>query len=69
MRISAERLIAESEATGFQPDFLEKAFQLLALLDAANSHPGKLALKGGTALNLFDSRLIFSALHLSELNP
>ncbi len=56
MRISAERLIAESEATGFQPDFLEKTFQLLALLDAANSHPflrGKLALKGGTALNLF----------------
>lgn len=56
MRISAERLIAEAEATGFQPEFLEKSFHLLALLDAINSHPflrNKLALKGGTALNLF----------------
>ena len=34
MRISAERLIAESEATEFQPDFLEKMFHLLALLEA-----------------------------------
>ena len=39
MRISAERLIAEAEATGFQPEFLEKTFHLLALLDAINSHP------------------------------
>ena len=56
MRISQDRLIAESEATGFQPEFLEKTFHLLALLDAISSHPflrGKLALKGGTALNLF----------------
>lgn len=56
MRISADRLIAESEATGFQPELLEKTFHLLALLDAIISHPflrGKLALKGGTALNLF----------------
>lgn len=46
----------EAEATGFQPDVLEKAVQLLGLLDAIRSHPfliGKLALKGGTALNLF----------------
>ena len=56
MRISPERLSAEAEATGFQPELLEKTFQLLGLLDAIDSHPflrGKLALKGGTALNLF----------------
>ena len=56
MRISQGRLIAEFEATGFQPEFLEKTFHLLALLNAIDSHPflkGKLALKGGTALNLF----------------
>ena len=56
MRISQDRLIAESEATGFQPEFLEKTFHLLVLLSTVNSHPflrGKLALKGGTALNLF----------------
>lgn len=56
MRISQERLAAEAEATGFQPEMLEKTFQLLGLLGAINTHPflqGKLALKGGTALNLF----------------
>ena len=56
MRLSPERLAAEAEATGFRPDVLEKAIQLLGLLDAIHSHPflrGKLALKGGTALNLF----------------
>ena len=56
MKISQERLTAEAEATGFQPEVLEKTFHLLGLLDAIDSHPflrGKLALKGGTALNLF----------------
>ena len=56
MRISPERLTAEAEATGFQSELLEKTFHLLGLLDDINSHPflrGKLALKGGTALNLF----------------
>ena len=56
MRISPERLSAEAEATGFRADVLEKAVHLLGLLDAIQSHPflkGKLALKGGTALNLF----------------
>ena len=56
MRLSPERLAAEAEATGFRPDLLEKAIQLLGLLEAIQSHPflrGKLALKGGTALNLF----------------
>ncbi|MCY4529260.1 MAG: nucleotidyl transferase AbiEii/AbiGii toxin family protein [Chloroflexi bacterium] len=56
MRVSPEKLALEAEATGFQPDVLEKVVQLLGLLDAIRSHPflmGKLALKGGTALNLF----------------
>ena len=56
MRISAEKLIAEAQATGFRPDVLEKVAHLLGLLDAVRSHPflrDKLALKGGTALNLF----------------
>ena len=56
MRISLQRLIAEAEATGFRADVLEKAAQLLGLLNSIQSHPflrGKFALKGGTALNLF----------------
>ena len=56
MRLSPETLAAEAGATGFRPDVLEKAIQLLDLLEAIQSHPflrGKLALKGGTALNLF----------------
>ena len=56
MRISPESLVAEAGATGFRADVLEKAAHLLALLKAIRSHPllgGKLALKGGTALNLF----------------
>ena len=56
MRISPERLNAEAEATGFRADVLEKAVHLLGLLGAINTHPflkGKIALKGGTALNLF----------------
>lgn len=56
MRLSPETLAAEAEATGFRPDVLEKAIQLLDLLETIQSHPflrGKLALKGGTALNLF----------------
>ena len=56
MRISPESLVAEAGATGFRADVLEKAAHLLGLLKAIRSHPllgGKLALKGGTALNLF----------------
>jgi len=56
MRLSAEKLAAEAESTGFRPDVLEKVAHLLGLLDTLQSHPflkGKLALKGGTALNLF----------------
>jgi hypothetical protein len=56
MRVSQEKLTIEAEATGFRPEVLEKVAHLLSLLDALRSHPflkDKLALKGGTALNLF----------------
>ena len=56
MKISPEKLVAEAAATGFRPDVLEKVALLLGLLETIQSHPflkGKLALKGGTALNLF----------------
>jgi len=46
----------EAAVTGFQPEPLEKAVRLLGLLDGLRSHPylkPRIALKGGTALNLF----------------
>lgn len=56
MRVSLERLLETADATGFRPEMLVKAIQLLHLLQSIQEHPdlkGKLALKGGTALNLF----------------
>lgn len=56
MKVSPEKLMAESERTGFRADLLEKVALLLHLLSSFQNHPflkGKLALKGGTALNLF----------------
>lgn len=56
MNISLERLTSEASETGFRPDMLEKVIHLINLLNALRSHPflkDKLALKGGTALNLF----------------
>ena len=56
MNLSRKRLEAEAAVTGFGTDALEKVIYLLALLEGFNRHPylkGKLALKGGTALNLF----------------
>jgi len=56
VKISTERLADMSDQTGFRSDTLEKATQLLGLLEAIRSHPtleGKLALKGGTALNVY----------------
>lgn len=64
MRLSRESLLREAAATGFRPEVLEKVFLLLDLLEAINGHPalsGRLALKGGTALNLF----LFDAPRLS----
>jgi predicted nucleotidyltransferase component of viral defense system len=54
--LSREQILRESAATGFQAEPLEKAAYLLQLLELLQSHPflkGRLALKGGTALNLF----------------
>ena len=56
MKVSRERLIGESQSTGFRPEVLEKVIHLLNLLEGFNRHPflkDRLALKGGTALNLF----------------
>ncbi len=56
MNLNSETLAREVAATGFSGEPLERVFQLMALLDALNSHPflkPRLALKGGTALNLF----------------
>ena len=56
MRISQQRLTVIAAQTGFRAEIVEKVLQLLHLLQAVNTHPflkGKLALKGGTALNLF----------------
>lgn len=56
MRITATELAREAAATGFQTEPLEKVILLLELLEATRSHPflkDRVALKGGTALNLF----------------
>ena len=56
MKVSREKLLAEARATGFRPEVLEKVIQLVHLLESLRSHPylkSRLALKGGTALNLF----------------
>jgi len=56
MKISIERLDAVAETTGFRAEVLEKVLHLLSLMDGFRSHPflnKRLALKGGTALNLF----------------
>ena len=49
-------LEALADATGFVADRIEKAVRLLALADDIAAHPylgGRLALTGGTALNMF----------------
>ncbi len=46
----------EAAATGFRPEVLEKVIHLIELLNTLRSHPflkPRIALKGGTALNLF----------------
>ena len=64
MRLSRERLSREATTTGFRIEILEKVTLLLNLLDGFDRHPylkERLALKGGTALNLF----VFDAPRLS----
>lgn len=56
MNLTPQAMAKEVAATGFGAEPLEKVFRLLALLDALGSHPflkPRIALKGGTALNLF----------------
>ena len=56
MNLTPQTLAREAAATGFGVEPLEKVFRLMVLLDALNSHPflkTRIALKGGTALNLF----------------
>jgi len=60
VNISKQKLLAEAASTGFRPDVLEKVILLLNLLEKLGVHPflkGRLALKGGTALNLFYSEI------------
>ena len=54
--ISQNELQREAAITGFQMEPLEKVIHILELLESFRSHPflkNKIALKGGTALNLF----------------
>ena len=56
MNLTPQAIAREVAATGFSAGLLEKVFRLMALLDALSSHPflkTRIALKGGTALNLF----------------
>jgi predicted nucleotidyltransferase component of viral defense system len=56
MNLTPQAMAREAAATGFGAELLERVFRLMALLDALNSHPflkTRIALKGGTALNLF----------------
>lgn len=56
MKISKERLSAVAMQTGFRPEILEKVIRLMDLLNAIFTDDylaSRLALKGGTALNLF----------------
>ncbi len=56
MKISKERLSTVAMQTGFRPEILEKVIRLMDLLNAIFSNDylaSRLALKGGTALNLF----------------
>lgn len=54
--LSEADLRREAAATGFQSEPLEKVIRLIDLLEGLRSHPflkTRIALKGGTALNLF----------------
>jgi len=56
MRLTAAELAQEAAATGFQTEPLERVILLLELLEGIRSHPflkDRVALKGGTALNVF----------------
>jgi predicted nucleotidyltransferase component of viral defense system len=54
--VDRDHLLRVAAESGFQPESLEKVLRLLEVLEAVRSHPflkTRMALKGGTALNLF----------------
>jgi predicted nucleotidyltransferase component of viral defense system len=56
MKFGAEEIQQHADALGFRPETLEKVFRLLSLLETLRSSAflrPRVALKGGTALNLF----------------
>ncbi len=56
MKLTSAMVAHEAISTGFEPEPLEKALRLVGLLDGLHGHPflkPRIALKGGTALNLF----------------
>jgi predicted nucleotidyltransferase component of viral defense system len=56
LNLSLLDLQREAAATGFHAETLEKSIRIVRLLNALRSHPflkTRIALKGGTALNLF----------------
>ena len=56
MNLSLQDLQREAAATGFPAETLEKSIRIVSFLNALRSHPflkTRIALKGGTALNLF----------------
>ncbi len=56
MNLSLQDLQAEAASTRFPLETLDKVIRLINLLNAFQSHPflkDRMALKGGTALNLF----------------
>lgn len=60
MTLTAEEIFQQAASTGFSAETLEKVFRLLDLLTGIRSHPflrTRVALKGGTALNLFGSKV------------
>ncbi len=56
MKLTREEVSRIAAATGYMAEPVEKVLRLIGLLGTMNQHPalkGRLALKGGTALNLF----------------
>lgn len=56
MRFGAEDVQEHAASLGFRPDSIEKVFRLLSLLETLRSNAflrPRVALKGGTAINLF----------------
>ena len=54
--LTEAELLREAAESGFRAEILEKVFRLTELLETLRSHPflkTRIALKGGTALNLF----------------